>query len=393
MNATLASAPGPLIGLALSGGGFRATLFGLGALCRLNELRYLKRIDRISSVSGGSITAGYLGFRWNDLHFDGNGIATNFDSVVVQPLRKFCTLSVDAPAVISGVLTPFRTIGDKIAAKYDKELFRKADGSSATLQDLPSDGEGPRFVLCATNLQTRANVRLSKPYIADFNLGRLKNPTTKLSVAVGASSAFPPVLSPVILETDPDQWIDPPVNPPAHLRELRKKLVLTDGGVYDNIGLEPIWNKESRDPSKLFGTILVADAGAPADIDEAPRRDWLGQLTRVRGIMMEQTRALRRRMIMQELVAKRLNGTLWRIGTRIDEYQLADAMISDTPATAALQNVRTRLNSFDEREQSELINWGYALCDAAMRKHVAPGSRPTAWPAPGPYAFPIRPFP
>src|SRR5437867_10449977 len=45
----------PGIGLALSGGGFRATLFHCGALWRLNELGYLQKLARVSSVSGGSI--------------------------------------------------------------------------------------------------------------------------------------------------------------------------------------------------------------------------------------------------------------------------------------------------------------------------------------------------
>ncbi len=55
------------IGLALSGGGFRATLFHCGALWRLAELGYLPRLSRISSVSGGSITAGVLGLKWTKL--------------------------------------------------------------------------------------------------------------------------------------------------------------------------------------------------------------------------------------------------------------------------------------------------------------------------------------
>jgi NTE family protein len=52
------------IGLALSGGGFRATLFHCGALWRLSELGYLQRLARVSSVSGGSITAGQLALKW-----------------------------------------------------------------------------------------------------------------------------------------------------------------------------------------------------------------------------------------------------------------------------------------------------------------------------------------
>jgi NTE family protein len=52
-----------LTGLALSGGGSRATLFHLGTRWRPNELGFLPKLDRVSSVSGGSITAGVLASR------------------------------------------------------------------------------------------------------------------------------------------------------------------------------------------------------------------------------------------------------------------------------------------------------------------------------------------
>ena len=60
-------APEPGIALCLSGGGYRAMLFHLGALWRLNEIGYLPKLERISSVSGGSITAGVLGLKWERL--------------------------------------------------------------------------------------------------------------------------------------------------------------------------------------------------------------------------------------------------------------------------------------------------------------------------------------
>ena len=79
--------PEPGIGLALSGGGFRATLFHLGSLWRLNELGWLPKLTRVTSVSGGSITAGVLGHHWQKLTFDDSGIATNFDDEIAVPLR------------------------------------------------------------------------------------------------------------------------------------------------------------------------------------------------------------------------------------------------------------------------------------------------------------------
>src|SRR5918996_6204949 len=69
------------IALCLSGGGYRAMLFHLGALWRLNELGYLLKLNRISSVSGGSITSGVLAVSWSHLAFDAAGVCTNFNAL------------------------------------------------------------------------------------------------------------------------------------------------------------------------------------------------------------------------------------------------------------------------------------------------------------------------
>src|SRR5437899_9362763 len=90
-------ARGPEVGIALclSGGGYRAMLFHLGALWRLNELGYLRKLARISSVSGGSITAGVLGFKWSKLAFASNGVAQNFTPEVVDPIRALAGKTID----------------------------------------------------------------------------------------------------------------------------------------------------------------------------------------------------------------------------------------------------------------------------------------------------------
>jgi NTE family protein len=137
----------------------------------------------------------------------------------------------------------------------------------------------------------------------------------------------------------------------------------------------------------------VSDAGAPADIHLSPWKNWVGQLGRIRSIMMEQTRALRRRMVVDAIDGGRITEGLWRVSTRIADFKLPDALIDDSPATAALQCIPTRLTGLDERQQCELINWGYALCDAAMRSRLHVGARPAGWPAPGRYAFPIKALP
>src|SRR3569832_1395754 len=73
------------LGLCLSGGGYRAMLFHLGTLWRLNEFALLPKIARISSVSGGSITSGALGMKWSSLNFVGEQ-ASNFEAEVAKPL-------------------------------------------------------------------------------------------------------------------------------------------------------------------------------------------------------------------------------------------------------------------------------------------------------------------
>src|SRR5688500_12546753 len=124
-------------GLCLSGGGYRAMLFHLGALWRLNELGELSRLDRVSSVSGGSVTAGVLAHRWGRLAWDGQGRATNFEEEVVRPLRALAGRTLDVPAILLGLLTPGGA-GARLADVLDRHLF-----GGACLSALPAR---PHFV-------------------------------------------------------------------------------------------------------------------------------------------------------------------------------------------------------------------------------------------------------
>src|SRR5215510_3743053 len=93
--------PQPGMALCLSGGGYRAMMFHVGALWRLNEVGLLGKLARISSVSGGSIAAGYLGLRWNDLAFD-QGKAAKF-GLFVDGMRAMADTTVDVGAIIGGI--------------------------------------------------------------------------------------------------------------------------------------------------------------------------------------------------------------------------------------------------------------------------------------------------
>src|SRR2546426_4612612 len=109
------------VALCLSGGGYRAMLFHVGTLWRLNDFGYLPKINRVSSVSGGSITAGVLGLNWNRLEFNQSEVATNLTLLVVDPIRQLASITIDAESIIGGIVLP-GSIAERMAAEYRKYL-------------------------------------------------------------------------------------------------------------------------------------------------------------------------------------------------------------------------------------------------------------------------------
>src|SRR6185436_4107845 len=112
----------------------------------------------------------------------------------------------------------------------------------------------PRFLFYATSLQTGSSVRIERKRLADYRIGEIPNPDLPVARVVAASSAFPPVLSPVKLELNPNDWRQLPGSYLFGESELKECMLLTDGGVYDNMGLEAIYDR--------CRTVLVSDAGA-----------------------------------------------------------------------------------------------------------------------------------
>ncbi|MGY4626799.1 hypothetical protein [Bradyrhizobium sp. USDA 4486] len=91
--------------------------------------------------------------------------------------------TVDAGAVIGGIFSSL-SISEKVAQAYDDVLFE-----GATLQDLPGDTENnaPRFVTNATNVQSAALWRFSRPYMSDYLVGLVKRAQC---FAFGGSCSF-----------------------------------------------------------------------------------------------------------------------------------------------------------------------------------------------------------
>ena len=345
------------IGLCLSGGGYRAMMFHVGTLWRLYEAGLLSKVDRISSVSGGSITAGVLGLKWSTLNFDPTRVREDFVPEVVAPIRELAGETIDRDAVVLGLVLPGR-ISDRVAGAYKEHLF-----GEATLQDLP---DNPRFVINATNVQSGVLWRFMKPYMRDYRVGEVKRPTIALAQAVAASSAFPPVLSPVEMRLNDDVFT-PGSGTDLQRRPFTSKVILTDGGVYDNLGLETVW--------KRYETVLVSDAGGHIEAEEEPRSDWAQHSYRILNLVDNQVRSLRKRQLIgsykaSESDADHRKGAYWGIRSDITHYGLSDLLPCPNERTMTLANTPTRLKRLGDTLQEQLINWGYAICDAALRAHV-----------------------
>lgn len=340
--------------LCLSGGGYRAMLFHVGSIWRLYQAGLLRDVQRISSVSGGSITAGVLAVNWHGLSFDPVRLQSDFVPLVVTPIRTLAGETLDADAIILGVALPGR-VSDRVADAYDRYLY-----NGATLQDMP---DTPRFVFNATNVQSGALWRFMKPYMRDYRVGEVRSPKIRISQAVAASSAFPPVLSPFEMRLDPASFT-PNSGLDLQRKPFTSRVILTDGGVYDNLGLETAW--------KRFETILVSDGGGKLEPEEEPKSDWARHSFRVLNLVDNQVRSLRKRQLIDSFEAGVRKGAYWGIRTDISHYQLPDALPCSYARTMALAQVATRLKRLDDTVQKRLINWGFAVCDAALRRYVDP---------------------
>lgn len=352
--------------LALSGGGYRASLFHLGALIRLNERGWLSRLLRIDGVSGGAVVAAWLGLNWRHLRFDSAGVAQNFDELVTQPLCKLASRILDVPVGMAGLLWPVSALPYGLA----RHLFGRA-----LLSDLPDGGNGPQICALATNLLTGSLVELSARGIHDDFLGDCAAPRLPLATAIAASCSIPPSFRPVALRVRPDAWRGECAPGYARTRRGMFPLMLADGGNYDNQALHHV--------CKQYRIVLVSDGSAPMPSWSWVSGDWLTSTLRSNRVLIDQVRLLHQRMLRdlhhRQDTPQRV--AYWAVASRIEDYGVADALPCDGELTYRLSRMRTRMGRYSAQEQGRLINWGYSACDAALRAELAPDAPPPrAWP-------------
>lgn len=255
----------PNIGLALSGGGSRAIAFHLGCLRALNDRGILNKIQIISGVSGGSIISAMYaysncsfeefenrvskflinGFQWRiayQLFFS----SKIFESFITSIFAGSSTLL----ARIIGKQPPFRRWTSRTNA-FEKALENKL------FADLKITG--PRrnnidVVLNSCELRTGTAFRFGSRESGSWRIGTVKENDVKLSNAVAASAAYPIFLPAIDQEFDFEK--DGSLT--------AKRVILSDGGVYENLGVSCL--EPDRDPKYSYNIykpdyIICCNAG------------------------------------------------------------------------------------------------------------------------------------
>lgn len=249
------------IGLALSGGGYRAAAYHIGTLRALNKLGILDKVDVISAVSGGSITAAYYA-----LHKDNY---EKFESSFIKKLQRgvlcstiiYLLLVLSISLLVASLVSWWLLIPEAVVllvfwyrilpvsyfieCSYNRLFFK-----NKKLSDFPYH---PLVAINATDvsngkLYTFSQLKMGGyPYYknGDYTTSPFDNTQFPIAKAVMASSCVPFAFSPIKISRE-------------FCKENTERPILIDGGLYDNQGTHKLSMSNSRYHADY---IIVSDAG------------------------------------------------------------------------------------------------------------------------------------
>jgi predicted acylesterase/phospholipase RssA len=350
------------IGLALSGGGFRATLYHLGLVRFLHDAGILPKVTHITAVSGGSIIAAHLALHWDRY----NGSDNEFDAAAAELLAfvqldvrnrilrryPFC-LVLRGPRRLLGYSNRKLSRTGLLEWHYEKYLY-----GDTSLFELP---ESPQLHLLATNLSEGCLCSFNRDGLwivrrqlrHGFSIDRIHVGLATVPMAVTASSAFPGFFPPLEL-TGADVG--------TGLGEFGRQ-AYTDGGVFDNLGvrmfryLEPALKAEK---CSLDG-VLVSDVSKGIENKSNLRA---GGLIRT---------AIRSTEILMDRVGQLENDTFADMPDFVFARAADVVEPQDDPAALhpeiqrQVANIRTDIDRFSPLEISSLIRHGYCVGRKACR--------------------------
>ena len=421
------------VGLALSGGGFRASLFHIGVLARLAELDVLRHVEVLSCVSGGSILGAYYYLevqRLLETKADSQISQQDYIDIVQRLERHFLKgvqrnirTRVFANPIknLKMVVSPGYTRTHRAGELYEKELYsRIEDGKGAAprymhkliVHPLNDDGtkneefrpkfhnwrraaKVPVLVLNSTSLNTGhlwqftatwmgepsgdinaaidSNDRLRRMY---YDEAPSEHKEMRLGYAVGSSACVPGVFTPLRLKNlYPD-----------------RDVLLVDGGVHDNQGTASLLEQGCT-------VVLVSDASGQMDSQAHPSAGLVGVPLRSNSIMMSRVRQAQFRELAARQRSGRIRGLMFlhlKLDLDIESVdwigeQSPEDPVKPEPMTnyglpkelqGKLAGSRTDLDSFSDVEAFALMTSGYRMAKHEFGKNikgVAKGSNEVCW--------------
>jgi predicted acylesterase/phospholipase RssA len=342
------------IGLALSGGGFRATLYHLGVIRFLRDADLLRQVTHITSVSGGSIFAAHLVLNWDRY----NGSPEEFDQAAAQLLefvrmdvrnrilRRFLLgLLVRGPRRLLGLSNRHLMRTGLLEHQYQKHLY-----GDKSLFELP---ESPELHLLATNLSegclcsfNRDGLWMMQQKAGRPQIERIRVGLMTVSRAVVASSCFPGFFPPLEL-TGREVG--------ARGGEFGQQ-AYTDGGVFDNLGVRMFrWLTPMLTGDRELDGVLVSDVGKAFDVQVNRKAGGLIRTAlRATDILMDRVWQLE-----NESFQDTFGFVFARITDVAGPHEDPTALHPEVQRQTA--NIRTDLDAFSPLEISCLIRHGYCI--------------------------------
>jgi len=326
--------------LCLSGGGFRAALFHLGAVRRLSELGTLREIDTMTAVSGGTLIAAFLAERqsvWTDPNID----SERWERSIAAPFRAFASRNLSGWPVLKGWLT-----GGNAGVEALADRLRDRDLSTQLLEDLPGR---PDFKFCATDLISGLSYVFEK---ATDKRTRPDRPTS-VAFASAVSACYPIFFRP-------------------YRADRPERIALVDGGVFDDRGIEPVWRDHA--------TLLISDGGDVLRTERGGSLLW--PALRSAAVIWDRYQEAQKRWLIANFESGKSRGTFWGINSSPEHYAEANGIVrlGYSPALArdVIATIRTDYDAFSAVEAAVLENHGYLMADAAMSVHASHAIRESA---------------
>lgn len=354
------------IALALSGGGVRASVFHCGVLERLALDGFVERTTFVSTVSGGSLVIGLIvcrnSHRWPTSE-------QYLNCVLPQVAECLTTATLQWSSAWRSLALPWRLAQGR--AHILAEQLEAQWGITGSLQRLPPE---PRWVINATCYETGKNWRFSQPRMGDYLTHYVLEPDLPISDAIAASSAVPGLIGPLVVRSGRYQWNRYEGRKLVPTSTCLKRYDLWDGGVYDNLGVEPLF-KSGGGFREGFDLLLVSDASALLSVEPRTIKRVIkpgNRILRLVNVAKDQVRGLRSRAVVAQFLRTRNSGAYFKIGNTVEQiYSAAGLSVpeGDYLTAAAVEREATfptTLRRLTPSEFARLRRHGFEVADATL---------------------------